>query len=151
MLCMIFVSCKSTFKLNSGIIGSSQYYILPFNQVDDYPFYQKVRSAELTKLEIQQVEDIIQSRVKKTTEQFTAEMNKRNEIYEPNYLRQYLVVYDENGEKLVWINFMCGGEGGTFDYSKELITTADGGKCNFQIKVNLAQNKIINYHENGLA
>ncbi|RZM20897.1 MAG: hypothetical protein EOO88_34860 [Pedobacter sp.] len=52
-----------------------------------------------------------------------------------NYKRQYLAVVTLNGEKLVWANFLCSVY--HFDWKKVALDVADGGKCYFNVLLNL--------------
>src|SRR5690606_14846420 len=96
-------------------------------------------------------EEIIKSQIEKTTAEWRAfTRNEYNENHY-NYDRQYIAAINENGEKLVWINFFCDETLSEFyDLRKERTDVADGGHCFFEIKVNLTEKEIIGYKYNGL-
>jgi len=63
------------------------------------------------------------------------------------YKRQYISVINRNGEKEVWINFMC--DTGDGDWRKELIVVDDGGNCYFKLKINITKGNHYDFFVNG--
>jgi len=149
---ILVISCKSIRnKSNIGKIGTSDYYILQFEPDEKYPIFKNAKPTKLTHEEILATERIIKSQVKKTTAEWRADTNNKYDESEYQYDRQYVAAINENGEKLIWINFFCDETTVEFyDLRKEQTNIADGGKCYFRIKVNLAKKEIIGYRFNGI-
>jgi hypothetical protein len=63
------------------------------------------------------------------------------------YKRQYVPVTNDYGQKIIWINFFC-------DYysywKKQPIIASGGGKCYFQVKVNLTTKYYYDFSINGI-
>ncbi len=66
------------------------------------------------------------------------------------YKRQYIVALNNNGEKLVWINCFCEGEIDNIT-RKYPYVVMDGGKCYFNIMINITKKKYFNLMVNGEA
>ncbi|WP_139856818.1 hypothetical protein [Aequorivita sinensis] len=150
---ILAISCKSLRNnSNIGKIGNSDYYILKFEPNEKYPIFENAQPTELTHEEIVETEKIIKSKVDKITSEWRAETDNEYAESEYQYDRQYIAAINENGEKLIWINFFCEKSLAEFyDLRKERTNTADGGKCFFQLKVNLTKKTIIGYKFNGIA
>jgi hypothetical protein len=67
------------------------------------------------------------------------------------YKRQYSVYKDKNGDKIVHVNCFCGGASRFKDWKKQLVIVDDGGKCFFNIKINLKAKKYSDLDINGEA
>jgi hypothetical protein len=66
------------------------------------------------------------------------------------YGRQYLLVQSPDKHKIAYINCFCNP--GDFPYrKKDWVSVDDGGNCFFNVKIDLTDNKIIEYSENGVA
>ena len=150
---ILAISCKSLRNnSNVGKIGNSDYYILKFEPNEKYPIFNNSKPTELTHEEILETEKIIKPQIEKTTSEYRAETNNKYPESEYQYDRQYIAAINENGEKLIWINFFCEKTLAEFyNLRKERTNTADGGKCFFQLKVNLTKKTIIGYKFNGIA
>jgi hypothetical protein len=102
--------------------------------------------SNLSATELKQVEQIIKTRIN----QYNAKAEKQQVINVDEYYRQYIVVKNANGEKEVWINFLC-----RIDYHNnwktEIIMVKDGGKCYFNVTMNLKTKKINKFTVNGSA
>ena len=73
-----------------------------------------------------------------------------NIIVQPEkYFKQFIVVINVKGEKIVWVNCMCEVFG---DYWKKRIPIVnDGGSCYFRLKINLTKKVVYDFYTNGLA
>jgi hypothetical protein len=79
------------------------------------------------------------------------------------YWRQYIVVTNQQGEKETFINFFCDQQEDIVEDGDEirfvpsdgwksgLVIVDDGGKCFFQIKINLNTKKWYDFMVNGVA
>ncbi|MFA7687755.1 MAG: hypothetical protein WCY25_07810 [Moheibacter sp.] len=65
------------------------------------------------------------------------------------YKRQYFGVYDENGERILFINAFWGG--GSEYWLDEIIIVHDGGSYYWQVEFNISENKLYNLMVNGYA
>lgn len=66
-----------------------------------------------------------------------------------NYKRQYVVVMNDYGEKVVWINCFCGDF--DFNWKKTVIIVMDGGNCFFNLRINLTKGEYYLLMVNGQA
>lgn len=64
------------------------------------------------------------------------------------YKRQYFGLIDENGNKLIWVNFFSSDFP---KWRKELVFVMDGGYRYFNIKVNLGAEEVFDLEINGEA
>lgn len=69
------------------------------------------------------------------------------------YLRQYVGFMNENGDKIVWINFLYKNDRfiNTAYLNDAVITVNDGGEYYWSIKVNITKNKLYDIAVNGEA
>jgi hypothetical protein len=67
-----------------------------------------------------------------------------------NYKRQYLVSLNQKGKKVVHVNCLC-SVFGMDDWKTQEIVVRDGGKCFFQLDVNLFEKTYIDFIVNGSA
>lgn len=67
------------------------------------------------------------------------------------YLRQYVGFMNENGDKIVWINFLYKNDSfiNTAYLNDAVITVNDGGEYYWSIKVNITKNKLYDIAVNG--
>ncbi len=135
-----------------GKMGNSNYYILKLEPNEKYPIFKNAQPTELSHEEIIATEKIIKSQIEKTTLEWRSETKNKFEESQYQYDRQYVAAINEYGEKLVWINLFCDETLADFyDLRKERTNISDGGKCYFEIKVNLTKKEIIGYKHNGIS
>jgi len=65
------------------------------------------------------------------------------------YKKQYLPFINSNGEKEVWVNCLC--DGNDENWKKEIQFIQDGGKCYFNLMVNLSTRVTYAFMVNGNA
>ena len=67
------------------------------------------------------------------------------------YRKQLVAAKDKFGHRFVWVNNFCDlmKEYWKPIWKKQIISTADGGHCYFQFKINLDTNEIFNFYVNG--
>ncbi|MES2617713.1 MAG: hypothetical protein V4613_07540 [Bacteroidota bacterium] len=63
------------------------------------------------------------------------------------YKRQYVLAFNDKGEKEVWVNCFCDWHGS--NWRKYIITVADGGICYFSLRINLSTKEYYNVMVNG--
>lgn len=146
----ILFSCKSRItKTNSGQIGSSKYFILEADIENDNPIFPNSKQTKLTDKEIIDIEKIIKNKAEQTISEYKKETNNEFNDIDYNYHRQYFAAINNKDEKLVWIFFFCDSDVcESYNLIKEKANISDGGKCFFELKVNLKTKKIIDYKFN---
>ena len=118
--------------------------------------------TKLTEEEWQSIEQIFQKAINDYNQ------NTNNKIDVKNYLRQYVVSENETGEKKVWINCFC-DKGEEYrktrrkrrekygiittrdNWKEEVVQVLDGGKCYFNLTVNLSNETYYDFSINGEA
>lgn len=68
-----------------------------------------------------------------------------------NYQKAYIVKHNEKGEKLVKVYFYCTDYGREKLRENNIMIVSDGGKCYFDIEVNLTTKKLLWFGVNGVA
>ncbi|WP_214225651.1 hypothetical protein [Pedobacter sp. B4-66] len=66
------------------------------------------------------------------------------------YKRQYIVLVNKKGQKEVWINCLCAISDND-DWKTKKIVVYDGGKCYFNLKINLSEKIYFDFQVNGIA
>jgi hypothetical protein len=66
-----------------------------------------------------------------------------------NYGRQYIGVQSGNKHRIVYINFFCDPKNNT-NRKKEWVEVDDGGNCYFKMQIDLTDNKVLEFLENGV-
>jgi hypothetical protein len=158
LLTLSFASCSQT-KENKGLpsntykfnLDTSNFVVLPFDQKFDWIFSDSYKPANLTDEEILQLDTLIR---KCATEMNNSLEEKIREYYsidfkKYNYKRQYIAVFNNKGEKEIWVNGFCN----TWNkrWKEELIFVHDGGNCYFNLKINLSTKNCYQISVNGYA
>jgi hypothetical protein len=133
-------------KLN---IDTSLITIIPFDTSDNNNKQFVLSSQDLTEIERLLTASIDEYNLRQT-ERFN-EVNKHQEnkvdkneyiIDLKNYKRQYILKINSQGEKEVWIKGACDGDFGL---------VMDGGKCYFDLEINLTKKTYSNFGINSEA
>ena len=139
-----FPNQKSEAILHHISVDTSLYCVFQYSN-SMYRMFKNVRPASLSALEIDSLEPIIllaarkyNSRLKKPAERLHS-LNK--------YKRQYVAVTTRNGQKKVWINFLC--DVNNVQWRKNIVFTKDGGSCFFSLVVNLSSHHYYHLFVNG--
>ena len=69
-------------------------------------------------------------------------------IYLPSYKRQYICVIDKKGDKIVWVNCFCSEQA---YWKTKVVSVEDGGRCYFNLKINLTKKMKYDVMVNGVA
>ncbi|MBS1772488.1 MAG: hypothetical protein JST82_06500 [Bacteroidetes bacterium] len=78
--------------------------------------------------------------------------NMTIDLYKENYKRQCFAYVNKKGEKIVWVNCMCSEDPVDIEgWKSHLIIVRDGGKCYFNLKVDLAKKEAYDLRVNGEA
>ncbi len=165
LIMLTFLDCnnlKNQIKTNEKLnIDDSNIAILAFKP-EYYWLFKNAKSTNLNNQEIKKIDKTLESLVlkhnneqkkefaiylaKKTGGDLTLE---RLTINLSDYKRQYIAVLNSKGEKEVWVNMLCNNLSGK--WRTEIIDVSDGGKCYFNLKINLISNKYYYLMFNGEA
>lgn len=108
--------------------------------------YKTARPLELNETDFALIDSITRRAVDKYNSGQDDEM-KISDLARYNF--QYLPVYAENGQKEVWVNAFCSSF--DFDWKKKIVLVDDGGKCFFNLKINLSDANYRDFQVNGVA
>mgnify|MGYP001035611119 CR=1 FL=1 len=136
-------------------VDTSLIAFLPSNGL--YPF-EETTTATLDKEELKLVESFLiqsvntynskQEKLFQTLKKKDPNGNfsKRNFLINlTQYKRQYVTILNAQGQKEVWINCLCHGD---FEWRHQIVRVHDGGKCFFNLKINLNQKKYYDFSVN---
>jgi len=139
-------------------VDTSRIALLPSN--DLFPF-EGAQKASLNTQELKLIESIlfeaIQTYNVERAKQFAQyktkypndALDKKQFLIDlAEYKRQYIAVVNKQGQKEVWINCFCTDD---FAWKREIVTVLDGGKCFFNLKINLTQKQYFDFAVNGSA
>ena len=138
-------------------VDTSVITVIPYDSTLQVIF-QKGEASELSKNDLETIETILISCIDKYNidqEKRMSEIRKKypntktNLILLQKYIRQYIAVTNNKGEKEVWINCFCGERG--FGHPTEIIMTEDGGNCYFNLKINITNKHCYELRVNGKA
>ncbi|WP_277017325.1 hypothetical protein [Flavobacterium lindanitolerans] len=98
-----------------------------------------------TQSELEQIDIILQDALSKGEFYFLKEQTLK-EL--KNRYRQYICYINGNGDKIVYVNSFCkiptiyddDGKAKLLDWKNEMVDTADGGSCYWNMKINLTKN-----------
>ena len=129
-------SSPPTLSSTQAIVTDTNCAIIPY-QPDCYWIFKNVQATTLSEREIQVVDSI-----------YTYCKNDHRDelIKHANYKRQYVPVINNKGEKEVWVNCFCDYES---DWQKRIVIVFDGGKCFFNLKINITKKEYYDFGTNG--
>ena len=144
-------SCKEQQKTNEKInventqeqfhLPNSEYVILTHQQEWFWVFRDR-NSSEITPSKLSESELITIEKI------LTIAIKTDIEINLTDYKRQYVPIINTQGEKEVWVNFFC--ESFAADkWRTKTVQVEDGGKCYFNIKINLNTKEYYDLDING--
>ena len=142
---IFFISCES------NNLGDDQYTVIEYGNNHWKFMFDNCTPSDLNYDEILEIESIIGQKIsehKKLMSEWDEELSDAES--EITFRRQYVPVILDNGEKAVWINFLCGSNHFE-DWKENLVIVSDGGPCFFQLKVNLNRKEFYDYRYNGIA
>lgn len=152
------LNSNNKFQIN---VDKSRIAILKIDKLNDIN-KSNYKNAELSNDELEQIELLFTMCLQEYNSKKKKEYIKDNKsnpklklkksfylIDYVKYYRQYIPYVNKNGEKEVYINCLCDVDG--YDWKTNLISVMDGGKCFFQLKINLKQNKYYSFNVNGYA
>ena len=147
---------KSSHKFDTSVVA-----ILPFD-VTQHWFFKNSKPTDLTDGDLMKIETILikcinhynsgqERRFKEINDKHREyNLDKKNFIIDlTSYKRQYVSIMNSKGEKEVWVNCFC--DTWNTDWRKDLISVDDGGKCYFNLKINLTTEQYYELMINGNA
>lgn len=136
------------------------YKIFPFSKDISAKFDNKCKSAKLNRADLESIDKILTNLIGVYNKSRLTEYHKLRQqkptippdikdyvIDLKDYKRQYIAVINSKGQKEVWVNCICNAA--SKDWKKGLIIVLDGGKCYFNVKINLKTKKFSNFVVNG--
>ena len=135
----------------TNTIDTSKYAVISFNKLTYGPFDKSYKSAKLTAIEIDVIEDLLANCIAEYDSTQSKNGNSYNiiDLSKEKYKKQFVAVINNKGEKEVWINCFCD------DWDKKwkthILIVDDGGKCYFNLKINLTTKKYFDLQVNGEA
>ncbi|MBI1307001.1 MAG: hypothetical protein GC181_10405 [Bacteroidetes bacterium] len=167
LLALLVASCaKKSGNIKNGEEGfylpDSLYTIITFNPEWTWMFT-NVFPTNLSQNELSKIEYIIGRAVRENDELQSLEKAVRNnesaenqekeggfELATDNYHRQYVPVINQYGQKEIWVNFFC-GDLHSSQWKSGLVMVKDGGRCYFNLKINLQSETYSELRINGEA
>jgi len=158
ILCFVFlfvfiISCSSQ---RSSVLDDKKMTI-----IKDYSYIKWFTGSDLNpfepnNIELEKVNRIFEKAINEGKFHFL----KKEKISElKKHYRQYLCYLNEKGEKIIYINAFCelfdeyDEENNLvpFDWKNKMVDVADGGKCYWNIKINLTTNEYFELKVNGIS
>lgn len=158
---LTIITCLTTALNTSGQTSSANTVDLTFDTSNtviiknmfslDNPFDSTFKEATLIQSELQTVDSILKACVTDYNKSLDKERKRYSiNMHKRKYVKQLVVVTNQNGEKEVWVNCLCytGGHIGNL-WRTRIISVDDGGSCFFNFKINLATKKHYDLIVNG--
>ena len=126
--------------------ADSNFAVLNLSPQNFKIYFKNANPAALSDKEIKNVKDLL----RKAVDEYNPKQKEDYRINELNeYKFQLVALFNEKGEKEVWVNGFCSDF--DKDWRTELIGVEDGGKCFFQLYVNLTKQTFDRFSVNGEA
>jgi hypothetical protein len=168
LIFFLFFSCgsfaqKIIDKNEPDLTPLNGYVIMPFdpaNPVLRSMFPGKVRRASLDTPEVEQINLLLKKCIDNfnLTQEFEykrmleVDSSSRASEFFINlafYQKQFVPVINASNQKEVWVNAFCYVKG-VDKWHTELVREEDGGKCFFNVKINLTRNTFYNFSVNSM-
>ena len=160
---LIFISCNigvvSGQTINSKSLhqrtlsfDTSKIAIIPFNYRD---FYGEVDGSNSPDTLTQQDIFTIDSILRRSVIEHDSSLRGRDknayfiDLSNWNYRRQYVCYRNSMNEKIVYVDCFCSALGN--NWKKHLMIVDDGGRCFFNVKINLTHKTYFDFFVNGYA
>jgi hypothetical protein len=144
-----------------SILPKDHYVILPYDEKVYTTLSKNSIPSSLTDSDFVTIDEVLSACIDKYNNEQTTEYKKMIKKYPKNgielkyfvidlqgYYRQYIVVENSRGEKEVWVNCFCTIQ--DMDYwKKQVVFVKDGGKCFFNLRINLTKKTFIDFIVNG--
>jgi hypothetical protein len=141
-------------------LDTSQFTIINYDNTKW--IFENCKSTTLSSKDLDNIDSLVEKCIEEYNpkqKEYYKEMNAKYPKYDfkeesflinlKKYKRQYVAVVNKKGEKEVWINCFC--ETWNSDWKKEIMMVDDGGKCFFNLKINLSKLSYYQLRVNGEA
>ena len=130
-------------------VDSAIFVVLPFKE--DYSrIFKNATATELSSDDYEKIDNILEECIINYNKTLLDRNLKPIDL--PNYKRQYIPVINSDGEKEVWVNCFCKHiSSHFFDWKNQIVIVMDGGKCFFNLKINLTKMQYSDFMVNGEA
>jgi len=145
-------NCQSEVVAQQGLSYDTAYIaIIPFNVKYFYGELDKTNTpSALTQDDLSEVEKIFKQSLSEHDSEIFGNRNNPNPVKnELIYKRQYVCYLNKAGEKIVYVDCFCSSM--DVDWHKQMMVVDDGGKCFFNLKINLKTKKYFDFMVNGSA
>ncbi|MDH7447634.1 hypothetical protein [Aquimarina sp. 2201CG14-23] len=140
-------------------LAKSDYTILTYTPKWHWTF-NNVKPSQLQESELIEIEEVLKSAIQKhnqTQKNQLIEHNKNNsddpitqtnyEVQLQGYMRQYVPVINNKGQKEVFINFFCDATDEK-NWQTQLVQVEDGGNCYYSVKISMETKKYYEFEVN---
>lgn len=136
--------------------GAAHYTVIPYNPSrpnEQFIFSEYSRKATLDKNDLRRIDEILAQCAADYNQKQEAAFEKWHQLDSAltkddflinlaDYYRQYIPITNEENEKEVWVNAFCYHAGDA--WKTEVIKVEGGGKCYFNVKINLTRGTYYN-------
>jgi hypothetical protein len=153
-IAIIFLRCAPNSK-GQNVVGTEKvnlnYTVIQYDSTINWVFKNSIQ-ADLNKDEITLVTEILTDCLDNHNSNLKTrnKNSKRSDLIEiDDYNVQLVPIYNQKGEKEVWVNCFC--RNSNEEWNEHIVFVLDGGKCYFNLKINLTLKKYYEFQVNGEA
>jgi hypothetical protein len=142
LILLLAISCGQVNRVSEPIppANDSNSVVLKYDTVSFSTFPLICKNAQPTDLTTDEINE-----TDKLTYQCITKYND-SLLDMTEYKRQYIPVLNDMGQKVVWVNYFCNN---LAYWKKQPVKTYGGGRCYFQLKVNLSEKYYYDFSVNG--
>lgn len=135
-----------TKPIDADAPSGENFVVIPFDAERHKWIFKDSKPVSINKSDIADVQELVKKSIDENNNKAKSD---RQKIDLTKYKFQYIPATRENGDKEVWVNGFCKA----FDdrWKKEIISVDDGGKCFFNLYINLTAKKYRDLQINGEA
>ena len=146
---------------NQEQANSANHAVLPISKMFDKELLRGKQDTPLTSQDIEIIDQLVRYAVQlynasqiafykeRSESGFNGNFNRKEVLIDlAEYKRQYFCAANSDGEKEVWVNCFCDK---STRWRTGLVFVLDGGKCYFQMTLNLHTKKVSDFRTNGEA
>jgi len=150
----LFFIMISMFYCNSFLISTKNYegYVFYAKHSVWYEIKNQKERYTPTEDDINKAELLIREQIKEINSSLENQFDGCPVIHEnlPNYYRQYVGYINNNGEKIIWVNFIWKDKTSVIKLKEDIVETLDGCSYFWNIEVNINKSKLYDLNINGL-
>jgi hypothetical protein len=136
---------RAQYESKAQKIDDSGFAVFGYAAGEHSWIFKKGQAVTLTAIEIAEVKKLLQ----KAVDEYNSGQNNNDGLIKlDEYKFQFVAVLSEKGEKEVWINSFCTD---FEDWREQIVQVDDGGKCFFNLHVNLTKKSFDRLSVNGVA